>query len=451
MFKVGKTFCCLASAALMLAAHGNENSKKDTAIKELEMVTSIPLEKRERIFTETKIFPRFQSKYSLIQNYLDGYCRDIFTDRPLFFDRSLAGANTGEYNKLNVPDSFARQLETAREFTDGLGLLHGLAQFHSRTLKGIEYAGKAGIKNSILMEIGPEIFQSPAILDELIDAGLTSQAVVKHQEKLLVSSYWGEKNSPEEWAKNLERVHKKYPDKTLFMVETRATCYNINGEYVKSNGKISQSKIDEAKAKMRAYLDVADGIMFVGSNHITSDSKDYPAHIFGEDVYSKIIVPLMVSVVNEPAYRNKKLLALSAHKTYFYRTRLWDSVDEEGTRSLRRSLEIALSANPDYLVMPEWNEINENTHIEPLISDAQSNRRIINALRNRQTPEISRACPNLILSFRQDNALGELLPIELLGLPDAEAAYKEYQAQLRLLDAEGKTVHEFPSAPPFAE
>lgn len=441
MFSLSKTFCLLASIFLITSARGDEFNK--TTAKELETVTSIPMEKRERVFAETKIFPRFQSKYSLIQNYLDSYCEHIFTDRPLFFDRSLAGKDNGEYNKMNVPGSFIRQLETALEFTDGLGLLHGLAQFHLRTMKGIEYADKAGIKNSILLETGPEIFQSPAILDEFIEAGLASQAVVKHQGKLLVSSYWGEKITPEEWAKNLERIHKKYPDKTLFMVEVRATCYDLNGEYLRGEGKISQAVLDKARAKMRSYLDVADGIMFVGSNHITSDSQDYPAHIFGEDSYKKIIVPLMVSVVNEPAYRNKKLLALSAHKTYFYRTRIWDSVDEEGTKALRSSLAIAMSANPDYLVMPEWNEINENTHIEPLISDAQSNRRIINAFRNNPTPEISRAYPNIILSFRQDNALGEILPIELLGLPDPSAAYKDYQVQLKLLDADGKIVREF--------
>jgi len=415
-----------------------------------EYVESIPLEKRDRIFPRTLIYPRIQSKYSLIQNYLDSYCRIIFTDRPLFFDRSLAGKHTGEYNKLNVPNGLVKQYKSALEFTDGLGLLCHLPSGYSRTMHAIDYASRAKLKNVILMELSLSPLQAKHEdkLFKLINRSLASSAVLKIGGKLLISSYWGEKYSPEAWQTIVSKLRKRFPDKLLFMVEMRKTCYMLAHQYSRNGNKITKTDIENAKQKIRSYLDVADGVNFSGSNHIISylTKKGFPAHTFNEKAYSNIIVPILVSVLNEPKYRGEKLLGLSAHKTYFYRVYLENSTDEEGTQALRKSLKIALSANPDYIVMPEWNEINENTHIEPTVADSRTNIRIVNALTGRDMPEKSRKLPNFILSFRQDNSIGDPLPVEYLALPDPKESTRTYSVQLRLLDQTGKMVHKFPTA-----
>lgn len=426
--------------------------------QEESYVTAIPLEKRERLFPKTLIFPRIQSKYSLIQNYLDSYCRIIFTDRPLFFNRLLAGNDTWEYNKLNVPGSLAAQYRTALEFTDGLGLLFGSPASCQRTVRAIDYLNGSGLKEVIWPEVSLQVPPSKDVVllpeheqpfFDIIDRLLASPAVCKPNGKLVLSSYHGEQRSPETWEKHIAGLRERYGDKILVSVEMRSTCYRLAQQYRRHGRRIPAEEIELAKAKIRSYLEVADGINFSGSNHIIDDggAEGLPAHRFFDEAYSNIIVPLLVSVVNEPPYRGKKILGLSAHKVYFYRLRLKDSVDEEGTRGLRRSLETALAANPDYIVMPEWNEINENTHLEPTVSDSRTNIRVVNAVTGRETPEKSRRMPNFILSFRQDNALGDPLPVEFLALPDAAEPHRTYTIRLRLLDPDGRSVYESPEVP----
>jgi hypothetical protein len=418
-------------------------------------ITSLPLEKRERIFPKTLLYPRIQSKYSLIQNYLDSYCRIIFTDRPLFFNRALAGNDTWEYNKLNVSGSLISQYRTALEFTDGLGLLFGSPTAYNRTVRALDYLNNSDLKGVLWPEVSTQIPTSKdrVLLPEhekqffdIIDRLLASPAVSKPGGKLVLSSYQGENLPPEAWKKHIAKLRERYGDSVLATVEMRGTCYRLALQYRLHGQRIPASEIERAKNQVRSYLDVADGVNFSGSNHIidAGDKSGLPAQRFFDEAYSNIIVPLLVSVINEPPYRGRKILGLSAHKVYFYRLRLMHSVDEQGTGGLRRSLETALAANPDYIVMPEWNEINENTHLEPTVSDSRTNIRVVNAMTGRETPEKNRELPNFILNFRQDNEIGAPLPVELLGLPDSAEPNRKYQVRLKLLDPAGRSVYEFP-------
>ena len=413
-------------------------------------VERLPLEPHKRVLEKTFLFPRIQSKYSLVQNYLDSYCRTIFTDRPLYFNRELA-EGIQIYTKNNVPKGLAAQIRTSLEFTDGLAILMGMHS-HSRVCKALEYAEHAGFKEVILPEISTQIPKdSRTILQtgskeeflRLIRRLLDSPAVAHPGGKLLISSYQGDKCLPEAWKEYIAELKKEFPEKLLFTVEMRQTAYRLAGEYTRNGGKISKRTLEQAKENLRSYLRVADGINFSGSNHITvtGDDRGLPAQRFHADAYAKIIVPLFTSVMNEPEFKGK-LLGLSAHKAYFYRNRLSHSVDEEGTRALRESLSIALAANPDYIILPEWNEINENTHLEPLVSDANTNARTIRALTGRKEPRNeSSKYPNFILSFRQDNALGDTLSFELLGLPGQNDQASEYTVMLKLFDRENRCVY----------
>lgn len=416
-------------------------------------VERLPLTPHKRVLEKTFFYPRIQSKYSLVQNYLDSYCRTIFTDRPLYFNRELAGGMQ-IYTKDNVPKGLAAQIRTSLEFTDGLAVLMGMHS-HSRVRKALEYAEHAGFKGVILPEISTQIPKdSRTILQagskeefrHLIRRLLDSPAVAHPGGKLLISSYQGDKCLPEAWKEHIAELKKEFPGKLLFTVEMRQTAYRLAGEYTRNGGRISGRTLEQAKEKLRSYLRVADGINFSGSNHITitGDDRGLPAQRFHADAYANIIVPLFTSVLNEPEFKGK-ILGLSAHKTYFYRNRLSHSVDEEGTRALRESLSIALAANPDYIILPEWNEINENTHLEPLVSDANTNARVIRALTGRAEPH-GEDCkyPNFILSFRQDNALGDMLSFEFLGLPGQNDQASEYTVMLKLFDWKNRCAYTSP-------
>lgn len=398
--------------------------------------------KRQRMFDETVIFPRIQSKYDLIKNYLSSYSAGTgtFVDRPLFFNRELADTPLPEYDKQNSTKSFQKQLETAKMFVDGLGIFYSRRPI--RYMNPIRAAEKAGLNNSVFMEATPPGLARHKMMFPAIDQTLASPAVFKHRGSLVISSYHGEVFKPEKWQKVLAPYRKRYGKKVLFTVELRGTGYSMNAHYRKTNGRPSLAFTENVKKKIRAYLDVADGVNFSASNHLIDKRKGFPENVLSIAAYENYIIPVFVSVLAEKKYDGKKILGLSAHKGYTQTRHTASNVDDEGTGSMRKSLAAALKANCDFIIMPEWNEINENTHVEPLVSNALTNIRVVNALRGKATADVEKRFPNLILSFRQTNDLAAPVPIELLGLPDKDSP--ESKVKLHLYSLDGKQVKSFP-------
>ncbi|MBQ9500984.1 MAG: hypothetical protein IJU70_02380 [Lentisphaeria bacterium] len=398
--------------------------------------------RRRRVFERTVIFPRIQSKYDLVKNYLSVYSAGTgnFVDRPLFFNRELADVPLPEYDKQNTVGSFRKQLEVARLFTDGLGIFYSIRPV--RYMRPIHAAETAGMKNCVFMEVPGARLEMYKVLFPAIDATLKSPAVFKHRGALVIGSYQGDALSPERWKKILPPYRARYGKKVLFTVELRGIGYTMASHFRKTGGRPRAAFTEEMKKKIRAYLDVADGINFSASNHLNAPRAGFPENVFNAEAYGNYIIPVFVSVLAEEKYDGKKLLGLSAHRGYIQTRRLVSNVDDEGTASLRKSLTAALGANCDFIVMPEWNEINENTHMEPLVSHALTNVRVVNAVRGLPVADVEKKFPNVILSFRQENDLAAPIPVELLALPEKEASPS--RITLRLVSPDGKVVKSYP-------
>jgi hypothetical protein len=69
-----------------------------------------------------------------------------------------------------------------------------------------------------------------------------------------------------------------------------------------------------------------------------------------------ILIPTIISVLNEPKYRSK-YLGLSAAKGYFYVRRAASGQNEGGTLTLRQSLATTLAVQPDFIIMPRLMKI----------------------------------------------------------------------------------------------
>ena len=139
-------------------------------------------------------------------------------------------------------------------------------------------------------------------------------------------------------------------------------------------------------------------MLFAGCNHIVERTDDMSNYRFGYDFYRNILLPVLASVCNEPKYQGK-YLGVSAAQGYFYRKNATGSQSEEGTLTLRRSLEAALAVEPDFILMPEWNEANENTHIQPTLYNSRAMGRIINHFRGKtETLDTDPVQPDLIRS-----------------------------------------------------
>ena len=325
---------------------------------------------------------------------------------------------------------------------DGFAIFIGAGS--DRFLIPLEYVRGTNWRNAILVECPPPRLKNYELNFTQIDAALAMKETFRAGGALVIGSYHGQVYTPEEWKTLLAPYRERYGNRVKFMCEMRVLCYVLNKSYNTHGGKVPESLIEKSRETIRQYLRVVDGINFSGSNHLTVAKPGFPEFVFNAAAYENIIVPLVAGVLAEPEFNGKKLLGLSAHKVYCMANRTESNIDEEGTYGLRRSLRIALAANPDYIVMPEWNEINENTHVEPTVSDARTNQRVVCAVMGKTCDVGDRSLPDLILSFRQDNELALPIPIELLGLPDADG--KPYKATLRLFAPDGKTLlKEFPA------
>ncbi len=415
------------------------------------MVSKLPAETYQRKLDKTYIFPRIQIKYSLFLNYYSVAVRDFWIERPLFFNRELA-ANSQEFKKKGNLESFRKNANIVSTYLDGFSILATSKSYLDRTLASMQYADKLGLKNFIMPEVSPAVTalgknavmsQDYDFIFKIAKAAEKSPSAFRINDKVVISSYNADLIRPEQWVPIIKELKKQNNDRLLFMIEIRTMFYPANSEYIRNGGKISLEKVRELKNFIRSYLNVADGMLFAGCNHIVNESPKISSYEFGDEFYKNILIPTIISVFNEPEYRSK-YLGLSAAKGYFYTRHAAAGQSECGTQTLRQSLEAALGATPDFIIMPEWNEANENTHIEPTVYDSLTNQRVINHYRKAAArPEDNSAIPNLLISYRSELVYGENLTIELLNLPDPDYKAENVRIELCLEDSSGKVIKRF--------
>ncbi len=416
-----------------------------------KMISKLPMPEHRRKLSKTFMFPRIQIKYSLFLNYYSVPTRDLWIERPLLFDRNLV-AGTKEFKKEGNLASFAKNATTVASYSDGFSILATSKSYLQRTLASMQYADKLGLKNFIMLEVSPAIVslgkkakmtRDYDFIFKIVKAAEKSPSAFKINDKIVLSSYCADAISPAEWKPVVESLKKASNGRLIFIAEIRSKFYKANGVYRKNGGKVSTETIRELKEFIRSYLDVADGVLFAGCNHIVKDSRGISNYRFGDDFYKNILIPVIVSVFNEPQYKDK-YLGLSAAKGYFYTLHASSGQNEGGTLTLRQSMEAALGANPDFIIMPEWNEANENTHIEPTIYDSFTNRRVINHYRKAPAAvNENRELPDLIISYRSELVYGETLNIELLNLPDTKFTEDTTKVNFCLKNAAGKIIKSF--------
>ena len=416
-----------------------------------EMFSKLPDEKYQRKLAKTFIFSRIQIKYNLFMNYYSVPARDLWLERPLVFNRELI-AETSEYKKEGNLASFRENAKIVSSYLDGFSILSTSKSYLERTLTAMRYADSLGLKNLLMLEVSPAITRTLRGLSlgkdydfilQIAKAAGSCPAVFRIKDKIVISSYSADKISPEQWAPVVKKLKKLNNNRILFIAEIRKVFYKANSVYKKNGGKVSSETIHEMKEIIRSYLDVADGILFAGCNHLAKDSGQISNYKFSAAFYKNILIPTIISVLNEPEYRGK-YFGLSAAKGYFNTRYAAGGQNESGTSTLRQSLEAALKAKPDFIIMPEWNEAYENTHIEPTIYDSFTSRRIINYYRKAPVMiKDNSDLPNLIISYRSELIYGENLLIELLNIPDSNNPDAAVKIEFCLKNKSGETIKRF--------
>jgi hypothetical protein len=378
------------------------------------------------------VFSRSQMKYPLGNNYYHEW-----NDRPLLVDRKYREAS-------NYPTPLASYQRTLAEVVKYD--IDGLAFFPetTRRIRMFEAQREAGFdKVGLLPEfIGTDDKQAFAAKLEILKTALKHPAVPRIDGKVLVTSYGAESLSPERWKNLLSGLRDEVGDRFIFL-PSLANVGQLRKPFMEGE-PITRSEVEEQQDYLRSYLDVCDGIYF---NYPAAFKN--PDHSFDDAFYRDIFIPVFKSVLSEPAYR-KKYFGLSAYRSHMSPER-GNSLHEDGTRTLRLSFEAAMSARPDVIVLPEWDEQNENTSFRPTVYGSRTTERIVRYYMSQikgkvpsPLPDDDLGVPNLILSSRKVVTLGEQAIFELLNVPDTAEA-NAYSVELKLEDELGKVVHRFPA------
>jgi len=387
-------------------------------------------DQRERVVPRTLVFSRSQMKYGLERQYYHKW-----NDRPLLVNR----AYRVPFDGITPLPSYRKILEQVRRYDiDGLAFFPETKDRMS-VFELHEQAGVEGVQ--LLPEFlpfdGPEAVKNKVAI---VRRALASPHTPRIDGKLLITSYHAEGLSPREWDAILDQVRDEVGDTFMFL-PTLVNVVKLRGPF-NAGEPISRAEFAAEQQYLRDYLEVSDGIYF-----------NYPAafrqrdRTFDEAFYRELFIPVFKSVLAEPAYRDK-LLGLSAYRSHMAPDR-GNSLHEDATRTLRHSFEAAMDAEPDVLILPEWDEFNENTCWRPTISGSFTSQRIVRYYMSQirdiaptPVPGDDPSVPNLVMSNRKFAILGEQVVFELLHVPDA-ATPQPYRARLTLHDERGDVVHRF--------
>jgi hypothetical protein len=391
-------------------------------------------------------FCRIRTPWTLYNNPLQTMGEALWIDRPLLHDRSFFAQDKA----TSVFQNYRVQFGQAREYG-----LDGLSDIFYKPFEyqaAIEFISSAEIclpdnGNQVMYTVNGVAWPNGAE-EEAKNFGpflarlLASPAAPHLKGKVVVDSYCIDSVPPAELDQFLKILRQKYGD-FWFISSLWKKWSSLRNDFDYYRGQLPEKTIEDLKIYLRTYLDVSDGILLNSVNHI--DTVD---HHFDQDYY-QFITKLYVSVLNEPAYRGK-LLALGAALGYVNNS-AGGTQYEDGTRTLRRSFETALAAEPDLLFMPEWNDLNENACLEPTINRGFSTKRVTRYYLQRLpghgplTPLAGDdlRIPNLIVSVKAFSKLDEAAYVELLNVPDGGSS-QEYRVRCRLKNEDNILIQEFP-------
>lgn len=405
--------------------------------------------KRQSVADRTYVFTRLQIKYGHFQNYLNWWI-----DRPLYMDRSLRYP-TGTFQHMIKDDFIKNTVAEAGSYEiDAFGKETSSEAGLKQYKQCLEFLKDSNNKN---FKMVPDFSYDPdpvgkgyKLFNETIQAIVSSPSSLRINGKCLVSSYYTGKWEPGTISALLEKLRKENGDNWSFVsgypVRLKGSTYEA---YYQKDKKLFEESYNKFKDEVRKYLRVSDGIMFEEAGHLgVLHGKEY-AQKFDEDFYRNCLIKAFLEVLAEPEFAGHKMLGLSAANGYINFLSGNNSC-EEGTRTLRKSFEAARSAKPDFISMPEWNEVNENTCIQPTVLNSYSTRRIIRyyirGLKGEQqapfagdNPDI----PNLVVCSRCELKLGESMNIEILNVPDSDKT-SGCAVRLVLKDVKGRVIKRFP-------
>ena len=390
----------------------------------------------------TLVYSRAQFMYNPQLNYIGRW-----VDTPLLLDPSLRDDKPN--GQCLSGAAFSKMQETVLAYgMDGFACLPGkrgsafLYEYCARSPHAgftlvPEISGADGARGA---EANPRF-------DGVILPALASPHALRINGKLVVSSYGADSQTPAFWKTVFDAYRRKHGDRFIFLPQLGSPGGRGWGKWQADYqaGSITPQAVASAKEYLRGYLRGTDGIYLPATAMFIDGERRFDAAF-----YRDFVIALGKSVLAEPEFKDK-YFALTARVGKENCARIGYNLSSYGTETLRLSMEAALAAEPDLIVIPEWDEQNENTCLRPTLCNSFAYLRIMRhytALTRRAAPSPvpgdDRAVPNLIVSYRKTLVLGERLNVELLNVPDSQQE-EAYTVRFAFKDAVGSEVIAFPA------
>ena len=187
------------------------------------------------------------------------------------------------------------------------------------------------------------------------------------------------------------------------------------------------------------YLNVCDGVAF--HNYLPKKDGTLDA-----EYYDDVILPVFTAVCARPEFNGKKAFGLQVMAGYCYYLGS-QTISRDGTKTLRKYLELCKKYPVDAIFCFEWDETNEDTCLEPTVCKPMSSPRILryysNVMKGNKPvpfPGDDLSLPNLIVSHPRQYIPGHAFDLEVLNVPDTTEKLP-YTVVAEMLDENGNVLY----------
>ena len=391
------------------------------------------------VVTQTQFYPLREQPRGYLGRYVN---------QPLMVDPDLPE----DPNRDGIPDypgwgNFHSQADydlTMQAIKDSG--LDGAAIFAARHRRFFSSAADCPVQGTVVVPI--LTLSSPNVTNDFpnIENVLANPRNFMIGGKILCLSYWmSRSNTPELLKTKLAAIREKFGDRFLFVCaipDLTQPWHEFEG-----SGRMMPMKLRRMiEDKVRVYARVADGIEICEAHMLAKIENG--EREFGE-MFWRQVHEIVADVLAEPEFNGKKLFCSSAVNSHMNPTWRGHNTSENCTRTLRDSMETAIASGADVILLPEWDEFNENTCFGPTLYGSFATRRILRYYMSvakgrpqEPVPGDDARRPNLIVSYRKSLTPGELLEIEVLNVPDGTRRGM-LMVEVELTDEKGTPIKTF--------
>ena len=370
------------------------------------------------------------------------YTDKVWRDRQLFADRKF-------YDKsLFVPASLGRSFEIMKlSGMDGVNFFMGDV-VRERPFDAVKLVDNRDfyIIPTLLPNVhlpGGDATKLRAKLPkkEYLQRAFSSPHTLRFNGKPLVLCYGADKRSPRDIAAFFQEVETAGKSRISYIADIDGNGAGLWPEIEFAHtGRIRATSVLKYFDHLCKHLETADGIEYA---YYSGNQRRHLAYKY----YDEILMPIFGAACAASG-NGKKIFAWKVVQGYF-NCNASQTLDSDGTKTLRGYLELCEKHKVDMLCTFEWDETNENTNIEPTVAKPMANARILKYWKdkvcNRKIVPFAGddgSLPNLIVSANRQLSCGQEYELELLNVPDG--AKEDYSLVAEILDQNGKVVFKSP-------